>query len=202
MTFSNHVTAHFAGEDLHGIVASHDELLTKLTEILSNAAQLASVFGTDKAVSGLWRLFDPSHSDSMHILAQNDLNPAERAKVIFGIEHLYKAFFANVCTPTLTHTQTKLGAMDANILCYMLWDIAPLHPAALNNADLDRICIDVLINISRLSHIACKEAAIHGLRGWAVQYPEQVNNALDHIITQEELHPDLVTFAKGMKTNP
>ena len=103
-----------------------------------------------------------------------------RSALLEKMKNAFAVIFSKRCDPILAHS-TKNHLSPWNLLCFMWWELLPRHGvpriAALDNFDL--AILRTMGELIDLSHLACKEAALHGLSLWQSSYPEKVPEIID-----------------------
>lgn len=151
---------------------------------------------TDAQVNqGLWYLASPACSKHMFTLKSRAVELDVRLDAIKAIGDLYQDCFAKRCSETLSHLDQ--AGSDLNPICYMFWDINPLGSleGCPNEARTADVIFGVLREIFETGHLACQEAAIHGLGEFSCFYPERVEREIDLLLKEGISHPDLREYA-------
>jgi hypothetical protein len=138
-----------------------------LTQAFENAAVVLQPFSDAQLKQGLWFIADNSCSNHMFALLDASVPWPEQQRCVRSIHQLYEQCFAQRCTPHLSHLGEP-GASPLNLVCYMWWDIIPIHgkPDVPERSELDREILGVLESTLQLDSIACRESALHGLGHW------------------------------------
>ena|SRR5579871_6260669 len=133
---------------------------------------------------------------------QGDAVPvSDRLRCIDAMAVLFKDCFAARCSPHLGHLDEP-GANPLNDICYMWWDILPLHglehhyPQRPDSAAIDRRILSVMAQGLSLNSDACLESSLHGLDHWRPYYGKEVKQIIDNFIkAKPRLRPELRTYA-------
>lgn len=180
-----------------------ERTLEHLARLFSEAGMLRERFSPAQIAQGLWFLCDPSCSSHFFSLTNPSLAWLRRKSALDAIVHLFRDLFAQECAPRLSHMQEQLdtddstATSDLNLICYMFWDVAPLHPQGTTEQPdpADLVCLDVMEQTLALSHPACQEAALHGLGHWSGAYPEKVSEIIDRYLSLGQIASVLTIYA-------
>ncbi len=179
-----------------------------LTTLFENASSALVAFSEAQVNQGFWYLVDNACSDSMFTLLDTRVPWSERKRCLFAMFTLFERFFASRCSPHLSHLdtmQTDTSYINPlNSICYMWWDILPLHGKPEESAlrEIDAACLEVLRQILDLESEACCESALHGLGHWSYAYRQQVQAIIDawlarHLHIEDELKTYALAARKG-----
>lgn len=107
----------------------------------------------------------------------------EKKRFLESIYQLFAECFAKRCSLRLSHKDT-FETNPLNTICYMWWDVIPIHGDAKNSArtEADAMCLEVMQKTLQLDSIACQEAALHGLGHWHMHYPKKVEAIIDEFL--------------------
>jgi hypothetical protein len=180
-----------------------EQTLEYLARLFSEAGILRQRFSSSQIAQGLWFLCDPSCSSHFFSLTDPGLPWQRRKSALAAILLLFRDLFAKECVPHLSHMQEQLdtddstATSDLNLICYMFWDVAPLHPHGTTEQPdpADQVCLDVMEQTLALPHPACQEAALHGLGHWSGAYPEKVSEIIDRYLALGQIVSELTTYA-------
>jgi hypothetical protein len=146
----------------------------------------------------VWFLASESDGE-MRVLCDETVAPTERARVAAQISVLFERLLARVCRPNLSHTQTADEGPSgwANTACYMFWDICPISPIGSPSSPLHASCLEAMEATLAIPHIACQEAALHGLGHWRDAYPQRVDAIIAAFLARSRRLPaELEAYAK------
>lgn len=152
---------------------------------------------TDAQVNqGLYYLARPSEGGFLDALSSGAVPLDLRLRGIRSIETLYRDCFAGRCTEALTHLDEKASPLNA--ICYMFWDLNRLsYQEGLPDREaIGGAIFEVLESILAIPHLACQEAALHGLGHLSQGDPEQVGAIVDRFLKTEIGNEDLRAYAK------
>lgn len=176
-----------------------------LTNLFENAARVLEPFSETQITQGLWYLLGES-SNPMYELLNLDVPWAERKRCIFSIFTLFEQFFAQRCSPHLSHLPTlqtdSSHVSPLNRICYMWWDIFPTwgEPGDATCKQIDEALLEVMRRCLALSSEACRESALHGLGHWHLHYPTQVEVILDQFLeSSPHLEVELKAYAEAAR---
>lgn len=172
-----------------------------VTQTFSQSGTLLSPFSDAQVNQGLWYLIDFSCSNYMVALQGEEVPVANRLSCIDSMATLFRDCFATRCTPHLGHLDEP-GASPLNSVCYMWWDILPLHgivrhhPDWPNGAAVDQRILSVIEQGLSLNSDACIESSLHGFGEWNQYYPEKIQKIIDGFTEANRgLRPELRRYA-------
>jgi hypothetical protein len=186
------------GDDLGMGDAPPARRLARITWLLENAGLFA-----DRSPANVgqvvWCL--ASTAGELRVLFDGTLPREARERGVAAIACLFEGLLARVCEPLLSHTSPEdAGARGwANMACYMFWDIAPLAPNAREPGFTwwEAACLGAMERTLLVPHVACQEAALHGLGHWQYAQPARVAAAVDAFLARtRRFPPELVQYAK------
>jgi hypothetical protein len=125
-----------------------------------------------------------------------------RLDCIEAMETLFTRYFAVRCTPHWSHldraeTGTPAYVSPLNGVCYLWWDILPLHGLSQHRPDLpdgpvlDEAIFSVIKHCLMIDSVACQESAIIGLMEWSPYYAEIGKIAEDFLNQNPGIPPEL-----------
>ncbi len=159
--------------------------LVSLTDYFSNSEFWLRTYSTDEYARAVWHLAGTASYDFFRPVFDPAIEWSIREAAILAVTPLFENFFTKYCTPKCSHgTVRAIPGENINLICYMFWDICPLHPDMCDDQDhaYTDSCFDVLARILAIDHVACQEAALHGLGHWAHRHGDRsaaiINRAL------------------------
>ncbi len=169
---------------------SNSETLAHVTQLFRNAGALLVPYSDTQVGKGLDALINEMNSP-LYALRDTDQPHATCQACLKSIYHVYKEVFAVRCPELLSHNlKGELG-----FVCFMWWDIFPLYSGA--RPELDATVLTVMERTLALPHIACQEAALHGLGHWHRANPARVHGIIDTFLASQKRHrPELVSYAQ------
>jgi hypothetical protein len=172
--------------DAPSFSAEEPEIAELIELTFRNSATDLPRFTDAQLNQGLWYLTSTACSDYFFALRSENVPLVRRLSAIASIAVLYRDFFQQRCTKTLSHLNQEPRS-PLNSICYMFWDICPIsyicgYPDEQQLADA---CFSVLDATFSIDHLACREAAIHGYGEFSCSYPERVEQALDRLLETE-----------------
>ncbi|HEX2136229.1 MAG TPA: hypothetical protein VHG30_10045 [Microvirga sp.] len=182
----------------NGPAALTTEYLIRLFEDPGHAS---SRFSDAQLNQGLWYLISPGLGEHMFCLDDPTVAIEMRVRCVRSCESLFRKLLLPRCSPHLSH-RDWVGAAPLNAVCYMWWDIMPVHggPEPEDRRALHAAALETMAAILRLDSLACQESALHGLGHWRSRFAEQVEGLIDAFI---EAHPDapreLLTYARAAR---
>ncbi|MBB6049884.1 hypothetical protein [Armatimonas rosea] len=172
---------------------SPDTTLAYTTQLFQNAGALLAAYSDTQVGKGLHALIWEGDSP-LTILQDTSLPRAECRACLKSIYRVYKEIFAVRC-PEVCSARAR---GELSHVCFMWWDIFPLyysyHPA------LNETVLTTLERTLGLPHLACQEAALHGLGHWHYANPARVEGIIDAFLaTQKRCRPELVSYARAAR---
>ncbi|MEQ1789526.1 MAG: hypothetical protein ABL857_03685, partial [Rickettsiales bacterium] len=140
-----------------------------------------SKFNDTQINDGLNYLVSNIFSNYMFAWINKEVTTADRKKFIESIYRIFTDFMANRCNERLSHLGEK-DAHSINYICYMWWDLIPIHPVRSFSMETDKMFLDVMKRTIAINNIACQESALRGLGYWHSNYPEIVGEIIDGYI--------------------
>jgi hypothetical protein len=137
----------------------------------------------------------------LEVLRDESVDAAHREHATRLIARLFEALLVRVCRRELSHGRKADDgpAGWANDACYMFWDICPIGPRGDEPrfAGLDEACLDAMARTLAIPHIACQEAALHGLGHWHHHHPARVEAVVDAFLARARRLPkELTAYAR------
>lgn len=131
-------------------------------------------YSDEQVGQGLWYLFSNACSDHTALIRDDALPLAKWVEVYDSLRSLYTGVFSRRCSPALGHLSEEGTALNG--ICYMLWDVSPLHwpPENERTPAIKEALFRVLEHALDLPHRACIESALHGLGELHCRYPSRV----------------------------
>lgn len=159
-------------------------------------------FSNQHISRGLFRLFDPSHSNLVFAFKECDLHYKDIVIALQSMWHLYIDLFNERCDPVLSHLDEPTDN-PLNAICYMLWDVTPLaywdedHP---DSKHYYAAIAAVMEKALSLSNPACIESALHGLGHIQDETPDRVKQIIDGFLKKRKFgRPELAHYANNAK---
>jgi hypothetical protein len=161
-------------------------VLAHATNLFERAAELLASYTDAQANQGLWFLINEGGSP-LYALTETSISMEQRVRCILSISSLFNQCFAPRCTPHLSHLDEP-GTGALNSVCYMWWDIFPLHgqPGDVARREIDAACLSVMEATLQLPSIACQESALHGLGHWGLNYEGRCQSIVSAFMQQHE----------------
>ena len=172
------------------------DIVVYLTRTFEECETVFWPFSDAQVAQGLNFLISPSCSDFAFTLLETDVSLVDRLHCIDAMATLFERYFALRCSPHLSRLDVAATPEDVsplNGICYMWWDVLPLHGLIKHRPEhpdaevLDRAIMVVLRRILMLDSVACQESALFGLAFWTMYYPE-IDEVIDEFIAH---HGDL-----------
>jgi hypothetical protein len=172
------------------------DVIRFLTQAFENAAEVFQPYTDAQLNQGLWFIASNACSNHMFALMDESVPWPARQRCIYSIHQLYEQCFAKRCTPHLSHIDEP-GAGPLNMVCYMWWDIIPIHgkPTDPARKEFDQTILQVMDSTLQIDSIACRESALHGLGHWQHEYPEQIGEIINRFsMSHRNLRKELETY--------
>ena len=172
------------------------DVIRFLTQAFENAAEVFQPYTDAQLNQGVWFIASNACSNHMFALMDESVPWSARQRCIYSIHQLYEQCFAKRCTPHLSHIDEP-GAGPLNMVCYMWWDIIPIHgkPTDPARKEFDQTILQVMDSTLQLDSIACRESALHGLGHWQHEYPEQIGEIINRFsMSHRNLRKELETY--------
>lgn len=171
-----------------------------MAEAFERSSEVFKPFSDEQLNQGFWYLVSNSCSDFMFPLVEPKVPLALRLRALRSFVPLFEQVMAVRCSPHLSHIDER-GANPLNSVCYMWWDILPIHgrPDLPERAGFDSEVLVVLKRLLEIPHDACRESALHGVGHWAIYYPGIANIVDEFLSRTPSLRPKLVAYAQSAK---
>ena len=175
---------------------SPEAAVAYVTRLLEDPLPILDRFDDARLNQGFWYMVG-SESEYMFSLTDLSVPLSGRLRCVRSFEPLFRTLFASRCSPHLSHLDQP-GASPLNAVCYMWWDIIPVHGAPDDHTrpELDAAALDVMEAILLLDSLPCRESALHGLGHWALYYSARVQQIIDAFLRRHSgLPAELVAYA-------
>jgi hypothetical protein len=161
----------------------HSRTVELLTQTFLQAETALRRFSDAQLNQGFGYLVSNSCSDIAFCLLDGRVEWSHRKACLEAIGDLFENCFAQRCSNHLAHFD-EAGANPLNAVCYMWWDVIPIHgnPGEPSRLETDTTILRVLEHILRVESEACQESALHGLGHWHYYYPREVECIVDSFI--------------------
>lgn len=179
---------------------SPGQVATHITESFEDPGRLLARFSDEQLNQGLWFLVSSSCSEFMYALIDSGIPSASRLRALRSFVPLFEQVMAPRCSAHLSHLDEQ-GANPLNGVCYMWWDILPIHgrPEEPARTDFDAEVLQVLRRLLAIPHDACRESALHGISEWSIYYPQVSEIGDDFLASTPNLRPELSSYALRAK---
>ena len=155
---------------------------------------------TDAQVNqGLYYLASPGAGDFLNHLTSDAVPLDLRLKGIRSILSLYRDCFASRCTKALSHLDEEASPLNA--ICYMFWDLNTLSylEQIPDREVIGGAIFSVLDSVLAIPHLACQEAALHGLGHLSHDDPEKVAAIVGRFLKTKIRNRDLRDYAEAAR---
>lgn len=171
-----------------------------ITETFERSGELLAQFSDAQLAQALWYLVSNNGSGFMFSLVEPTVPIKTRLRALQSFVPLFEQVMAQRCSPYLSHLDEQ-GANPLNAVCYMWWDILPIHgqPGQAGRDEFDTEVQHILKQLLSIPHDACRESALHGISEWQLYYP-QIEAVVDEWLAGTTgLRPELVSYAQRAK---
>lgn len=174
-----------------------EQIALLIAEMFENSGRLLERFSDAQLDQGLWFVVSGDGSEFMFSLVEEKVPLAVRVRALRSFVPLFEQVMALRCSPVLCHLDEP-GAKPLNDVCYMWWDILPIHgrPDRPERRAFDAEVLLVLARLLAIPHDACRESALHGIGHWCIYYPELGRVVDDFLARTPDLRPELVAYAE------
>lgn len=187
-------------EDFEVCPHEPEQIALWIAEMFENSGHLLGRFSDPQLAQGLEFVVSADHSEFMFSLVEEKVPWPVRVRALRSFVPLFEQVMAPRCSPHLCHLDEP-GAKPLNGVCYMWWEILPIHgrPDLPERRAFDAEVLLVLERLLSIPHDACRESALHGIGHWCIYYPE-LGRVVDGFLARTpDLRPELVTYARSAK---
>ncbi len=130
-------------------------------------------------LGGLRAVIDPTATLLPYSLFSETTGEPQRREVLWQMRKVFAEIFARRCDPNLVHNAIN-PISPWNLLCFMWWELLPRHgvPRVSAFESFDFAALSLMGELVELDHVACQEAALHGLALWQCAYPDEVQRII------------------------
>jgi hypothetical protein len=174
----------------------------RIAWLFHNAARFAD-YPPAQVGQVVWCLASEEYGE-LNVLGNERIKAEPRALAAMAIAQLFEDLLARVCRRELSQrAKSDAPSRWANMACYMFWDICPIGPQSgrayvdgPRSIMLDSACLKAVERTLAIPHLACQEAALHGLGHWHRHYPERVAEIVDAFLSRGHgVRTELVAYA-------
>lgn len=172
-----------------------------VTRLFEDPLPVLTAFSDAEVNMGLNYLISPGLGEHMFCLDDPAVEIQARVRCVRSCESLFRQLFRPRCSPHLSH-RDEPGRSPLNAVCYMWWDIMPVHggPQEEDRRALHASALEIMGAILQMDSVACQESALHGLGHWHTAFPEETERMVDAFIrSHPHSRPDLLTYARGAR---
>ncbi|MEF9387451.1 hypothetical protein V4890_17765 [Ralstonia solanacearum species complex bacterium KE056] len=132
------------------------------------------------ALGGLRAIVDSSATMLPYSLFAEGVPSHLRTAVLTKMHAVFVEIFPQRCERLLAH-RAAAPLPPWNLLCFMWWELLPRHgvPPVTFLAETDLTILQLMGSVLKVDHVACKEAALHGLALWQAARPGDVQGLID-----------------------
>lgn len=197
LSFESFVDSIFDDEKYFRSPPVGKELAGHVILLFESNSEIYERFSPDTIATGLRKIIDPGRSDLIFHVIGDGVERGITERFIRSTTTLYCQIFDRLCLSVIAHEDNSdLSAI--NELCYMWWDILPVHGMYKRTVD-ERFAIDcALVVMDQLTHqcnnISCIESALHGLGHFSVFKPGEVKRIINS--SKNEIPGSLARYAQ------
>ena len=164
------------------ILLATDEGRLRFVDAVLNAVVGEQLNGDSEAVAlgGLRAIIDPAATMLSYSIFAEGVPTGLRSSVFIKMHSVFAEVFARRCDPILAHRATS-PLSPWNQLCFMWWETLPRHgvPTVPFLVKTDLALLELMGRVLEVDHVACKEAALHGLALWQAGRPDEVRSVIE-----------------------
>jgi hypothetical protein len=170
-----------------------------LTRLFEGAGDLLGRYPEEQIDRGWWFLL--GESGHLQPLFGDAVGWDARRKALLTIEQLFARLFLPACSGYLGHLDAgPEPPAPLNSSCYMWWDLFPTWGGGAGADPVADAVLEVLAGMLRLESEACREAALHGLGHWHLNYPERAAAIVDEwLATDPNISVELRRYAASAR---
>ncbi len=189
--FGEAMPGQYDAERLEGICGRDETTLLRLKQVFEKP-ELLQLYSDDVIERAFWDIWHAAFEAIYHPAIDWQV----RYRFIRSFEHLFRDLFAWRCTSALSHLDE--GASRLNTTCYMWFDAGcrwfPYDTKT--RGPVDAAMLGVIRSILAIDHIACQEAALHGLGHRPTHQRYAVEAIVDDFLgANSKLSPPLRDYA-------
>lgn len=171
-----------------------------IAQTFEDSGRLLARFSDEQLKQGFWFLISNDCSEFMYALVDFSVAISLRLRALNSFLPVFEQVMAARCSPHLSHLD-GLGANPLNSICYMWWDILPIHgcPEDPTRAGFDAEVLVLLRRLLAIPHDACRESALHGISEWSTYYPQVQEIVDEFLMVTPGLRPELIAYAQRAK---
>lgn len=183
--------------------SSPEEQVHYLKRLFESAGEILKTYSDGQINQALWYLVGSAAGDYMSILEDTTVSIDDRKRCIQSILNLHEQLFAKRCDQHLSSFYDKPDISPLNSICYMWWDIIPIHGVSgdyisqidrmdvspelkerykvqarsihtEDHRQIEQSILDLMSRTLEINHVACRESALHGLGHWQKYFPTEV----------------------------
>ncbi|MCH7905458.1 MAG: hypothetical protein IH944_12960 [Armatimonadetes bacterium] len=172
-----------------------------MTQLFEEPEALLERFTLDQIGAGINFVVSSGLSEFAFDICDQRVPQEDTIRCIHAMPTLYRKLFARHLP-----NEAGLGARGddkCGYICFMFWDVFPMSWRTTNwlsrnpvgdsrdpQVQAENACVDAMIDTLQIDHLACQEAALHGLGHWHNHDPQRVKRAIDaYLRTIDRKHP-------------
>ncbi|MEO0563593.1 MAG: hypothetical protein AAF125_15905, partial [Chloroflexota bacterium] len=197
------------------IALSSDNTLAHISRLFNHIRFVLGQYSFAQVDQGLWYLVSAGGSDYFHAFADPRVPLKVRLDCLNTTFFVFSVLYTRWCDLVMSSQpgSANIEVNPLNMTCYMWWDLVPLYanpmtpPEDIDNIErwratleLQPTILDVMGRTLAIDHIACQEAALHGLGHWHSAYPGEVTAIVDAFLdANPDIPPELAAYAKAAR---
>jgi hypothetical protein len=191
-------------EDFPNFKGSDTEIVELFTyTMLTSGTELAK-FTAHQVGNGLNVLFNSSLCDVAYRVGHGSTRIEDKIAAIRSMESLYRDCLTPRAPKVLGTLDEKSDCPPLSLICYMLWDVAPLrYWKGVDHAQrLYEAAVDVMAATLLSPNVAVVESGLHGLGHSVYNYEVPAVAAIDRFIETRrgQVREELIAYAKQART--
>lgn len=180
------------------------QAVSHLTRLFENPLTALAKFSDDQMGQGLWYLLNSATSNYAQALKVSEVALPDRLRCVDAMFITFQQLFAPRCLSTwdVEHEPKKRVGTQLDGVCYMWWDILPLHgtTAGSDHVAIGTTVLAVLTKTLALKSEACQQNALHGLGHWYSYYPKPIETIIDQYLARSHnLRAELLDYAQDAR---
>lgn len=185
---------------------SERETLQRVTRLFESSEESLKAYSDKQIALGLNSLTNETE-DSLRGIYNIAIPFDERLAAVRSVYSLFRDCLAKRCENCRVNDSTN----PLNRYCHMFWDAGQISLYGFTNVnddhreDLSEAVLEVLKKTLDLRHVACAEAALHGLGhsmmllGETTEYGKKITKIIDAFLRSQETKDSLKEYAKQAK---
>jgi len=159
---------------------SDEVVVAYLTKLFRDPSPLKG-FSLPQVAQGIWFLVgEASPAQPSYTLFEPTVPLEARVACVRSIPDFFRLFVA-----TAAPGPAEKDSDPFHTACYMWWDIFPSWGRPdVGEPAIHQACLDSMVEILSCDTELCRLSALHGLNHWHMNYPQEVENAIDAFLAR------------------